>query len=318
MKKGMRLPAKFFLACIFLMSCNEISHAAPEELPELAHARALLGEGKLADAEAVLRSFLSGHLVSADARFLLAYTLFRENKPRESLSEYTHAAQLQRPTADDLHNVALDYVLLNDYPDADTWMTRATQWMPSNGEYWYDLGRIKATENRFTDAVHCFTQALKYQARSVKAENNLGIAYEGLNRTDDAVAAYRQAIAWASDAPAAKEGSPDSAAQPMLQLATILTERSQLAEAQSLLEKAAVLEPHDARIHKALGLLYERKGDLAESQRAFEDAVSESPQDASLHFQLGTVYRKRGLREKAQSEFARASQLNGTHSTPVP
>jgi hypothetical protein len=37
-----------------------------------------------------------------------------------------------------------------------------------------------------------------------------------------------------------------------------------------------------------------------------------------LHFQLGTVYRKRGLSEKAQSEFARAAQLNGTHSTPAP
>jgi Flp pilus assembly protein TadD len=318
MKKGMRLRAKLFSACIFLISCTGISPAAPEELPELAHARALLNQGKFQDAEAVLRSFLSGHLASADARFLLAYTLFRENKPRESLAEYTHAAQLQRPTAEDLHNVALDYVLLNDYTDADTWMTRATEWSPANGEYWYDLGRIKATENRFSDAVHCFTQSLKYQPRSVKAENNLGIAYEGLNRTDDAIAAYRQAIAWASDAPALREGSPDSAAQPMLQLATILTDRGQLTEAQTLLEKAAVLEPHDARIHKALGLLYERKGELAASQRAFEDAVSESPQDASLHFQLGTVYRKRGLREQAQSEFARAAQLNGTHSTPTP
>lgn len=307
------------VSLICLCGLTAWGQTAIPELPEMRQAHALLHESKMPEAEAVLRSFLSTHLASGEARFLLAYTLFRENKPADSLAEYTHAARLQRPSADDLHNVALDYVLLKDYRDADTWMTRATEWAPANGEYWYDLGRIKATENRFSEAVHCFSQALQYLPQSVKAENNLGIAYEGLNRTDDAIAAYRRAIALADGKPIPdQELSPDSPAQPMLHLAAILTDRSKFTEAQSLLEKAAAIAPHDAQIHQALGRLYQRRGDLAQARHAFELAVSERPQDAALHFQLGTIYRREGQAEKAKSEFARAAALNATHSSPEP
>jgi hypothetical protein len=61
------------------------------------------------------------HDNSADAHYLLAFCLFREDKPTPSLAEYTRAAALQTPTADQLRNVALDYVLADDYVDAESW-----------------------------------------------------------------------------------------------------------------------------------------------------------------------------------------------------
>ena len=62
---------------------------------------------------------------AAEPRYLLAYALEREDKPADSLNEYTKAAALRPPTAAELRSVALDYVLLKDLTDAERWMSRS-------------------------------------------------------------------------------------------------------------------------------------------------------------------------------------------------
>jgi len=99
--------------------------------PAIESARQLIGAGDFGRAEADLRAYLKDHEQSAEGRFLLAYALLRLDKPKESLSEYTRAAQLRMPSAADLKNVALDYVLLNDY---GRW--RSTARIPMRGMGW--------------------------------------------------------------------------------------------------------------------------------------------------------------------------------------
>ncbi len=281
---------------------------APGDTGDLASAKQAVHEARWSDAEQLARRYLLDHLASAEGHSLLAYALFREDRPKESLVEYTHAAQLQTPTATDLRYVALDYVLLSDYRDADTWMTKSVNWNATDGESWYALGRIKYTENRFDEAASSFQEAIKWLPRSVKAENNLGLAYEGLDRLDDAIAAYRQAIAW-------QQGDPHPSEQPLLNLGTLLLDRNQVEEALPLLVKAATLAPGDSKIHAVLGKLYSRRGDLKHAQTEFEQATVGDPNNAALRFQLGQVYRKEGETEKAKAELARAAQLDGTHSS---
>ena len=71
------------------------------------------------EADSSLRRRL--RLVSSDgnAWYLLGYTAFHENQPRESLNAFTHAASLRSPRSEDLRTVALDYVLLDEHPDAE-------------------------------------------------------------------------------------------------------------------------------------------------------------------------------------------------------
>ena len=259
-------------------------------------------------AESLLRTYLARDSSSPEATYLLAFTLFREGLAKDSLTEYTRAATLRRPTAVDLQSVALDYVLLHDYADADTWITRSSQMDPGDGETWYALGRIRYTENRFNDAVVSFQRALVLLPRSVKVANNLGLAFEGLNQPDEAVSAYRRAIAWQSEGKASSE--------PLLNLGILLSDRGQLDEALDLLRQAVVLAPQDPRGHTALGKLYRRREDLADAQKEFELALTALPNDAALHFQLGQVFRKEGLQARAKAELARAAELNGTHSSP--
>ncbi|AXC12966.1 hypothetical protein ACPOL_3685 [Acidisarcina polymorpha] len=260
------------------------------------------------EAERLVRTYLGNHATSAQAHYLLAFTLFREDRPKESLAEYTNAARLQNPSALDLRWVALDYVLLHAYTDAHTWMVKSLELNPNDGESWYSLGRIQYTENRFAEAITSFNKALVLMPQSVKAEDNLGLAYEGLNQPKEAMAAYRQAIAWQKD-------KPDHSEQPLLNLGVLLLDDNKPDEALPLLQEAESLSPKNSKIHAALGRLYRAKDDLARAQTEFEQAVALDPDSAGLHFQLGQVYRKEGLATLAATEFQKVSSLGGTHSS---
>jgi Flp pilus assembly protein TadD len=286
------------------------AQSAPNEdsANSLAQAKASLDHGQYTDAEKKLRDHLNTHPSDVEAKYLLAYALFKENKPADSLKEYTEAAQQRAPHASELKTVALDYVLLNDYADADHWIRYSLSLDANDAEAWYEAGRIEYTLNYFQPAVDAFQHSLQLDPLSVKALDNLGLALEGLNRVDEAVAAYRKAIAM-------QAASSHPSEQPLLNLATVLIDRNQLDEALPLLQQAAQIAPNDWKILAQLGRLYMEKADLKAARDVLERAVAIEPQRGSLHFQLGQVYKKSGESEKAQAEFAITQKLMGTTST---
>jgi Tfp pilus assembly protein PilF len=298
------------LILITWASTTSPAQTAPNEEPSnsLAQAKASLDHGQYADADKKLRDYLKAHPSDVEAKYLLAFALFKENKPADSLKEYTEAARQRAPRAAELKTVALDYVLLNDYTDADHWIRYSLSLDASDAEAWYEAGRIEYTLNYFQPAVDAFQQSLQLDPFSVKAQNNLGLALEGLNRIDDAIAAYRKAVAMQS-------ASPHPSEQPLLNLATVLIDRNQLDEALPLLQQAKQIAPSDWKILARLGRLYTVKGDLGAARKVLEQAVAIEPQRSSLHFQLGQVYKKSGELEKAQAEFAITQKLMGTKSS---
>jgi len=295
---------------LLLSSWLQAQTASPNQEPAetLARARGYLDHGRFADADKELRDYLTDRPLDVDARYLLAFALFREDKPADSLKEYTEAARQRPPRAADLKAVALDYVLLNDYADAEHWIRDALSMDANDAEAWYEAGRIEYTLNYFRPALESFQRSLQLDPASVKAQNNLGLTLEGLNRVDDAIAAYRKALAM-------QAGSSHPSEQPMLNLATVLIDRNQFGEALSLLQQAAEIAPDDWKILAQLGRLYTEEGDLKAARAVLQRAVSIEPQKASLHFRLGQVYKKSGESEKAQAEFALTQKLLGTSAS---
>jgi Flp pilus assembly protein TadD len=295
-----------------ICGAQQIGTLTPSRSPQassLAAAQQLMHEGKFAQAEAMLRPLIAADAKSAEARYLLAYSLLREDKPADSLKEYTEAAALRSPTAAEVRNVALDYVLLKDLPDADHWMSRSLAMDGNDAETWYAMGRLRYTEGRYGDALTCFQKTLALNPRSVKGEDNMGLAYEGLNRNDEAVQAYRRAIEMQKDDPAPSE-------QPLLNLAILLQHRNGLEEAQQLLEQAAKIAPMEPRIHENLGQVYLHADRTADAVKEFATAVQLAPQNPRFHYLLGQAYRRSGNAAQAKQEFARSAALNGAHSTP--
>ena len=270
----------------------------------LSDARSMMDAGNFKGAEDALRTYLLTDSRSGDARYLLAYALLRQNKPKDSLEEYTRAAALQAPTAEQLRDVGQDYVLLDDTTDADKWILRSVEMSPADPEGWYSLGRLRYTEQRFGDALECFTKAIALAPGSVKVENNLGLAYEGLNRIDEAVIAYRQAIAWQDALPPEKASE-----QPLLNLAIVLLHQGKLEEAQPLLLRAVRIAPKDPRIHEQLGQLYAQRANYAEAAKYLETATRLDPKKSNLHFLLGQTYHHLGRNAEAKAEFDTAAHL---------
>ncbi len=289
--------------------CGQGAEAAAQQASDLQVASSLLLEKRYADAVALLQKIMPSHQDQPEAHVMLAYALFRENKPAESLKEYTVAAQLHKPTAEDLKWVAQDYVLLNDYKDAAKWMALSLSMDEGDEEAWYSLGRIDYTLSHYTEAEYCFDRALKLDPHDVKAENNLGLTYESLYRPDEAMAAYRKAIEWQQDAPHLSE-------EPYLNLAIVLLNQNKVDEAFALLKKAEAIAPENPQVLTQLARVDLEQNRFAEAESELKQAVKAKPNDASLHFQLGRVLRRENKTDEAKAEFARAAALDGTHSTP--
>ncbi len=280
---------------------------------DLERARSLAIAGKLAEAEAILHGAIQQDPSSADAHFLLGYILFREEKPRDSLAEYTAGARARRPGADDFRVIASDYVLLGDYADAAKWFTEVTAEKPDDANAWYLLGRAQYNEDHFSSAVSSYQHALALQPRFIEAENNLGLAWQGLNDTNHAMTAFQTAVDWQQDHPVD--------AQPYLNLGSLLTDQNHADKALPYLQQAAALAPKNPKVHESLGRAYEAQNQLGQAQRELEEASALAPGVSGLHFKLGRIYQREGLRQEAQQQFAICARLNSTHSskeTPNP
>jgi len=303
----------------------------------LVEAKSLMEKGSLPDAERAVRHHLETHSDSAEGHFLLGYILFREiqtearlettaegvknlevdpadgkareKKAKDSLAEFTAGAKYHAPSSFDLKIVALDYVLLGDYVDADKWLARSLEWNPQDSDSWYYLGRARYNENKFAAAVDAFLQCLKLGPGNVKAEDNLGLAYAGLGRNEEATAAYQQAMAWQSQSVLKNAG-------PYIDLGSLLLDENRPEEAVPYLLQAVEIAPGESRAHELLGKAYTRLDKLPEAQAELEKAVELSPQSAHLRCMLAPVYRKRGMAEKAKLEFDRCAARSGSHSTP--
>ena len=307
------------------------SQALPQQASApLASSRALLESGKIPAAEQQLRSWLQAHPDSADGHFLLGYALFREQRAADSLAEFTLGAKFRRPSTGDFKVIAADYVLLGDFTDAARWLTVAAQQEPSNPDTWYLLARAQYNENRFADAITSFQRVLALEPRSVRAENNLGLCYQGLQQNAAAKAAYQTAIVWQQDAaaqpdkaavPQQKTAQPHPSAQPYLNLGSILLDEEQSAQAFPLLKQAAALAPDNPKAHEQLGRAYEALHQYSAAQAEYERAIALAPRASGLHFKLGQIYRREGLSQQAQQQFDQCAKLNSTHSsieTPNP
>ena len=272
-------------------------------------AQALERLERLSDAESALRRFLVRSPRSASALFLLGSVLQRENKPKESLEVFTHAAALQPPTPDQLRVVALDYVLLDDYFDALHWLRRAVASDPRNPLALYDLGRAEMHEGDFVHAEEHFKQSLALNPHNVRALDNLGLSYEAQNRGEDALNAYAKAIAL-------QAGDPHPSEQPLLNFGTLLITRNRASEAIPILSRAVEIAPSSSHCVEELARAYRFSGQDVLSVATMERAVALDGSNPRLHFQLGQMYRHAGRVQEAKREFKTSSELYGQHSTP--
>lgn len=249
-----------------------------------------------------LQAYLADHPQSDDAAYLLGYIRFRQDEPKESLNLYTAAARIKTPRSDDLKIVGLDYVLLDDYIDAAHYLEISLQMNPESVEARYHLGRVRYQLNQFDAAIAAFEEVLKHDPNNVKAEDNLGLCLEAKDLNEQAVAAYRKAIAW-------DQGAGTHEVEPYLDLGILLSKSNQPQEAATMLGEAAQIDPGSSRAHYELGKVYFSLSKLPDAEREAKEAVRLDPQNASAHYLLGRIYHRTGQSDLETKEFNLTQQI---------
>ena len=283
--------------------------AAEAPAPAIAAVKALLASSTLAVAEQQCRALLADNASSPDAAYLLAYTLYREAKARESLAVYTAAAKLRKPEAADLMAVAADYVMLGDYKNALHWYARVAEWTPNVALAWYDRARTEFKLEMYPDALADFEKTLALAPGDERARDNLGLTYEAMGEQDKAKACFEQAIA--------EETKTHSGySLPFLNLGSLLLDAGDLQGALLPLRTAASMSPENPAARQRLGEAYWKLHEDAAAERELLAAVTQAPQVPALHFLLGRVYHKEGKQEAADREFRQARTLSEAATPP--
>jgi tetratricopeptide (TPR) repeat protein len=260
----------------------------------------------LVAAESSLRQKLQSETGSPSTLYALAEVLRRENKPKESLEVYTEAAQVQKPNAEELRSVAMDYALMKMYGDAIHWLEIAHSFDPHDANVLYDLGRCFYTQDRFHEAEEMYLSVLQLAPKSIKAEENLGLTLDMEREPQRAEATLRTAATWAE-----QEQSDE---WPYLNLGAYLQEHDRAAEAVPFLEKATNRNPKNAACHEKLGRALADSGQTAAGIHELQIAAQLDSRNPKIHFELGHAYRNAGQRDKAAAEFALSQSLYGTRS----
>ena len=82
------------------------------------------------------------------------------------------------------------------------------------------------------------------------------------------------------------------------------------AQVESLLEKAAHLDPKLGAAYLQLGILYSERNDFPKAINAYQKAIKANPQLEAAHYRLAQAYRQTGDKSKAQHELQLFEELS--------
>lgn len=151
-----------------------------------------------------------------------------------------------------------------------------------------ELGMYYHAANSPLAAIPCFERAAAIEPTALRWWYYLALSHQGVYDTDKAEQALRKAI-----------GVDDSYAPVIVELANLVG-KSNLREAQSLYERAIVLNPRDARALLGLGECMAAQGDLNAAQTHLREALKWAPKYAAAHAAMASVMEKLGNESSAK------------------
>jgi Flp pilus assembly protein TadD len=152
------------------------------------------------------------------------------------------------------------------------------------------LGLAYVRLENFSAAVEAMERCAQVKPDFPDVHLNLGVAYEKLNRSDDAVAAYKRAFELS--------GSSEAAAN----LAKLLFNREELEEALLYINKAAEKD-QTVGVYNMMGVILNKMERYTEAIQAFDRAIQISPKDIVTRMNLGIALVNARNFERARKVF---------------
>jgi len=267
---------------------------------ELALARADAGQYERArmDAHALLATPNRTVLEQGELYHLLGNIEEKLGNPLDAVHEYQRAAELD-PSEPNLFDWGTDLLLHRAFEPAIEVFTQGNRLFPRSarmligvGVAWYARGAYEQAAQRLcaaSDINPDDPSPYFFLGKMQTVEAMLSdCVLERLTRfvglqPDNALANYYYALVLSR-----QEGSEDA---------------KDLAQVESLLEKAVGLDPKLTDAYLQLGILYSQQGEPAKAISAYEEAIKANPQSEEAHYRLAQAYSRAGEKLKAQAEL---------------
>jgi protein O-GlcNAc transferase len=149
---------------------------------------------------------------------------------------------------------------------------------PDRALYPFLLGTIYAEVERIEDAIAAYDQALTLNPKYAEVYFGLGNLELNRGNDDEAIVQFQKAIM-----------ARPNFAKPYVNLAFVLEKRAQLDLAITYLRQAIQIDPSFVEAHRNLGILLRKQGKIEEAIVSYQQALTIKPNDFMANANLGDV-----------------------------
>lgn len=292
---------------------------------------ALIGQGRLAEARALLADHIAVHAEDAAALTLLGKLDFQLGRVDAGIAGLERARHLAPEDVDLAYSLGTVYLAVSRFGLAVAELGRCLRLAPAHADAQYNLGCALRQLGRDGEAADAFAAAVAIRPDHVQARFNQANALAALGRFDEAVRAYEATLAQAPDSvdvlinlggALRSAGRSDEAelilrralalrtdARGINELANLLATTGKTAEAEQLYLRALALAPLDAATLVNLSFMLQRQNRLEDMEELLEQAVAAHPGEFRLWNALGLLRMWQSDMAEAENAFVRAITL---------
>jgi tetratricopeptide (TPR) repeat protein len=231
--------------------------------------RVLMRQGKVDEGKEQFRRALAIRPNSVSLHSDMGFALYTAQRYGEALTAFEETIALAPNSAVALSQAGAASQMLGDNRRALEFYERATGIQP-RAETFSSMGTIYYSLGEYAKAAAAYEGALLIRPLGATTHRNLGDAYRHLNRQEDAIKAYRQAVKLAE----AEVSVSPADARALARLAVYQAKAGDDAAARRTLQRAEQLAPNDEQVQQRAGVVHALAGRTNEALRAIERAIA--------------------------------------------
>ncbi|MBF0130983.1 MAG: tetratricopeptide repeat protein [Magnetococcales bacterium] len=259
-------------------------------------------QGRLDEAETIVRNVLQTSPNHADALHLLGVIAYQRGQWGEAVSWISKAVAQRPGFVEAYNNLGLAYHALGRWPEAAESYRRALAIQPRSSETHNNLGNVLREMGQCEEAVTSLRTAIALNPNYFQAYNNLGIALLDLGQWEAAVAQYEQAMTLKPDfAPAYRN------------LGNAFHQNGCLERAIPYYLTLIQLQPQWPEAYASLGELFYRLQRWEESLKYWGMALHLQPENREFLHHAGLLLMALKRWDEAQALFKKILQGDGDH-----
>jgi tetratricopeptide (TPR) repeat protein len=262
----------------------------------------------VAIAAVLLSVTLAGAQGAAQAAYERANRLFNERQFQESMNALDEALRIDPKLVPALTLRARLAMAIERSDIARDSLERAIAADPSSWYARFLYGFYLYHQNEMPSAIAALEKARELNPRAPEPALYLGLAYESLARTADALTLYRRAVAL-------EESTGRPHVETLLTLSRLLLLLGSFDECGRVIERAEKVDPNSRDPHFEAGRLLLKKGEPAKAAEEGETALrlkAGDTTDRQAHFLLVQAYRGMGRDADAERHAAAVRDLDKT------